>query len=30
MDTGDQLEVDDTDMLFGADITMYQMVIYCA
>ena len=27
MDTGDHLEVDDTDMLFGTDITMYQMLI---
>ena len=28
--TGDHPEVDDNDMLFGADITMYQMLIVCA
>ena len=29
MDTGDHPEVDDTDMLFGTGITMYQMLIDC-
>ena len=30
MDTGYHPEVDDTDMLFGTDITMYKMLIGCA
>ena len=29
MDTGDHPDVDDTDMLFGTDITIYQMIIGC-
>ena len=30
MDTGDHPEVDDTDMLFGSEITIYQIIIGCA
>ena len=30
MDTGDHPRVDDTDMLFRTDITVYQMLIGCA
>ena len=30
METGDHPEVDDTDLLYGTDITMYQMLIGCA
>ena len=30
MDTGDHPGVDDNDMLFGTDVTMYQMLIGCS